>query len=166
MEAIYSNSIEFGRFYTYLMFIIALIVAVIMLWWAWAIKSQNAKFKGVAKASVTDAACEALNKDTLSCAVDAVYTVDGKDLSVSNFAVKTPVALRAGDKVRISYDPANPASAISASDLIPNSWSTSLVYAALLIVIVAAFKLWLAKNYNFAAAGSGVSGVLSAFAKV
>ena len=159
METIYSNSIEFGRFYAYLMFFVALIVAIVMIWWSWSIHDQNVRFKGVTKGSVTEAACEAINNDTLSCAVDAVYSVDGRELSVSNFNVKTPVPLKAGDKVKLNYNMANPSHVISSSDLIPSSWSTSLVWAALLIVIFATFKMWMVRKYNFAAAGSAIYGV-------
>jgi heme/copper-type cytochrome/quinol oxidase subunit 2 len=163
MEQIYSNSIEFGRFYTYLMFLIALVVALIMLWWAWRIRNQNAKYRGVAKGSIMDAACEALNKDLMSCAVDARYEVDDTNYSVTNFNVKTPTALKKGDKVKMNFNIANPSDIISAADLIPNSWSTTLVYVAILIVLVAIFKLWLTRKYNFAAAGSAVSGIMTTF---
>lgn len=163
MEKIYSNSIEFGRFYTYLMFIIATVVALVMLWWAWSIRNQNAKYKGVTKGTITDAACEAINKDTLNCAVDAAYEVDGQDLSVSNFSVKTPVPLKRGDKVKLNFSTANPSDVVSSSDLIPNSWSTTLIYVAILVVIFAIFKLWLTHKFSFAAAGSAVTGVMTTF---
>lgn len=145
------------------MFVIAVIVALVMLYWAWSIRNQNAKYKGIAKGSVTDAACESISKDTMNCAVDAVYSVDDRDLSVSNFNVKAPVPLKRGDKVKLNYNVSNPADVISSSELIPNSWSTSLVYVAFLIVIFAVFKLWLTRKFNFAAAGSAVGGVMTTF---
>lgn len=163
MDRLYTNSIEFGRFYTYLMFIIAVLVALVMLWWAWSIRNQNAKFKGVAKGNVMDAACEAVNKDTLTCAVDATYNVEGKDMEVTNFSVRTPLPLKRGDKVKLNFNPSNPSEVISSADLIPNSWSTSLMYASILVVLFAVFKLWLAHKYSFAAAGSGLSGVMTTF---
>ena len=163
MEKIYANSVEFGRFYTYLMFIIAMVVSLVMLWWSWSIRNQNSKYRGVAKGTVTEAACEPLNKDTMNCAVDAVYQVDNKELSVTNFNVRAPTTLKRGDKVRMNYNMRDPSDVVAASDLIPNSWSTSLVYVAFLIVLFAVFKLWLTRKYSFAAAGSAVGGVMSTF---
>ena len=163
MDKIYANSVEFGRFYTYLMFIIALIVAVVMLWWSWAIRSQNAKYKGVVKGTVTEAGCTAVSKDLMSCAVNAVYTVNNKEFMVTDFDVRAQSALKKGDMVRLNYNTSNPADVVSTSALIPNSWSTSLVYVAFLIVLFAVFKLWLTRKYSFAAAGSAVGGVMSTF---
>jgi hypothetical protein len=163
MEKIYSNSIEFGKFYTHFMFLVALIVAIIMLWWAWSIRNQNARYKGVTKGTVYDAACESINKDTVSCAVDASYTVEDTNMSVSNFTIKAPAPLKRGDKVKLNYNPSNPTDVISSSDIIPNTWSTYLVYVACIIVIFASFKLWMTHRYSFAAAGSAVSGIMTTF---
>lgn len=163
MDSIYTNAQEFGVFYAQIMFAIALGIALVMLWWSWSIGAKNARYKGVTKAQVSDAACEAVTDKVMSCAVDAAYSVDGKDLSVTNFAVKTPALIRRGDKVKLNFNLSNPADVVAASSLIPNSWSTTLVYAAIVIVIIAAIKLMLATRWKFAAAGSGLSGVLQTF---
>lgn len=163
METIYQNAGEFGGVYTQIMFGVAVIVALVMLWWSWNISSKNAAYKGVAKAQVLDAACEAVSDKLMSCAVDATYVAEGKDLSVSNFAIKTPATLRRGDKVKLNFNVNNPADVIASSDLIPNAWSTTLVYAAIIVVLIAAFKLVLVRRYAFARAGAGVQGVGQTF---
>ena len=163
MEQIYTNSVEFGRFYAWLMFLVAIVIGVVLMWFSWSIKSYNNKYSLSTKAVVKDAACEAINKDTFDCNVDVVYSVDGTDYSVDDMQVSAPISYKAGDKVSLRYNSSNPRQVVPASELVSGGWSNALAVAAILIVVIAGFRLYLAKNFRFAAAGSGISGLITAF---
>lgn len=163
MEQIYSNSIEFGKFYVWFMFLIAIVVAIVLLWFAWSVKSFNNQYAQSTKAIVRDSACESISKDVNECNLDVSYTVADTEYSLDNMRVISATPIQSGDKVSIRYNYSDPTKVIPASDLVSPLWSNILTCSALLIVLIAGFRLYLAQNFRFAAAGSGVAGLISVF---
>lgn len=163
MEQIYTNSIEFGKFYVWLMFLVAIIIAVVLLWFAWSVRSFNSSYSQSTKATVRDVACESLTKDLHECNVDVSYSVADTEYTLDNMKIASAVPIRQGDKVSVRFNSSDPSKVLPASELVSPVWSNVLTISALLIVLIAGFRLYLAQNFKFAAAGSGVAGLISVF---
>lgn len=163
MEQLYANSIEFGRFYAWLLFLVAIVVAVALSWGAFAIRREHEKFGSTAKGVVQDAACEAVKKDLYDCTLDVTYNVAGTEYQVKDVQVNAPTPYKPADRLSLRVSTVDPTLVAPASSLVGLGWAHALLVAAVLILLMAGFRLYLARNFRFAAAGSGVAGLISAF---
>lgn len=150
---------EFGKWYTSFMLWVALVIALCLWYCAWQVRSVNTHYDKSTKALVEEATCDKVKKEQYDCTVDATFNDDeNTEYEVRQMELTSARPLQSGDTVRIRYSSRNPEDVKPTRDLPSINWANILCVSGVLVLLLAAFRLYLSKRFNFVAAGSGVMG--------
>lgn len=174
---VYSDAASFGRLYSTIGLIIAIIVGLIML--AAGIYLLNKKNTHTDKviASIKDPIlCEGIfaPNSTRTCTVTLQFTYNGQVYNVPNYSYSyyvtsntssDPSILR-NTNISVYVDPTNPVDVSSTSSETDRYMAFAVIGMGIFVVAIAAFQWWLTRKSKFFAAAEGTGAGISMVRRV
>jgi hypothetical protein len=166
-ESIYSDTTALGKTSSYIYFIVAIVIAVILVIYALHINSQPQKPS--VRAFIITASCTTFNTGdrnnniSYSCLLNVKYKVNEIEY-VNNLTTTSNNVYNPNTYIDIEYDPANPNN-INVKGMDNATQSKISVGIAVLIVAASGISYYLSQKSDVYAAGQGVNTVASIFRK-
>ena len=164
-ETIYSDAATLGKTSSYIYFIIAIVIAVILIIYALYINSQQQKPS--VSAFIITASCTTFNNGnrnnniSYSCLLNVKYKVNEIEY-VNNLTTSSNLIYNPNTYIDIEYDPANPNN-INIKGMDNATQSKISVGIAVFIVAASGISYYLSQKSNVFAAATGAKNVASIF---
>ena len=164
-ESIYSDAATLGKTASYIYFIIAIVIAVILIIYALHINSQPQKPS--IRAFIITASCTAFNTGdknnnvNYSCLLNVKYKINEIEY-VNNLTTSSNLIYNPNTYIDIEYDPTNPNN-INILGMDNATQSKISVGIAVFIVAASGISYYLTQKSNVYAAGTGVNTVVDIF---
>jgi len=161
-ESIYNDAATLGKTSSYIYFIIAIVIAVILV--IYALHINNQPQKPSAKAFIITASCTTFNTGnrnnniSYSCLLNVKYKVNEIEY-VNNLTTNSNLIYNPNTYIDIEYDPANPNN-INIKGMDNSTQSKISVGIAVFIVAASGISYYLSQKSNVFAVGTAINTVV------